>query len=94
VQLEEFEALEAIFGAEFTRVASDPPTCVIRLREGCDGADGDEAAAAAAAAAAAVPPSSLFSLRFKLPKVRVVGPRGTREAPGWLPRVAAACMSR
>jgi hypothetical protein len=61
MQLEELEALEAIFSPEcFSLVSSCPPTFVIKLREpGSEEADETQQA----------PPSALFGLRFKLLKV-------------------------
>jgi len=61
VQLEELEALEAIFGSEYSLISTCPPTCVVRLREpgAEDNTPGEQA-----------PPSALFALKFKLPKVR------------------------
>lgn len=60
MQLEELEALEAIFGSEYSLVSTQPPTCVVRLREpDVEGpAEGEQ-----------LPPSALFNLKFRLPKV-------------------------
>jgi hypothetical protein len=60
MQLEEMEALEAIFSSEYALVSSCPPAFVIKLREpGTEESDQTQQA----------PPSALFGLRFKLPKV-------------------------
>ena len=65
MQLEELEALQAIFGAEFRQVSSCPPTFVLQLRE-----PGSEEADEGQPPTEASPPCALFSLKFKLPKVR------------------------
>jgi hypothetical protein len=62
VQLEELEALEAIFGVEYSLVSSGPPTFVIRLRDP-DSEEGVEGQL--------VPSSAHFTLKFKLPMVSV-----------------------
>lgn len=69
MQLEEMEALEAIFSSEYSLVSSCPPTFVIKLREpGSEEADETQQA----------PPSAHFGLRFKLPIVSLV--EGCRRA--------------
>lgn len=78
LQLEELEALEAIFGSEYSLVSSCPPTCVVRLREPDDSAACAGGGAGGSELSEGQPPSALFSLRFKLPKVSV-GRRGTRR---------------
>lgn len=66
MQLEELEALEAIFGSEYRLVSSCPPIFVISLRE----PGSEEADEVQACSGTAQPPSALFSLKVKLPKVR------------------------
>lgn len=63
MQLEEMEALEAIFSTEYSLVSSCPPTFVIKLQEQGAGDVGEDQP---------VPPSALFSLKFKLPQVGVI----------------------
>jgi hypothetical protein len=66
MQLEELEALEAIFGSEYRLVSSCPPTFVISLRE----PGGEEEDDGQTCSGGPQPPSALFTLKFKLPKVR------------------------
>lgn len=93
-QLEELEALEAIFMAEYTLISSTPPHIATKLREPGTGSDGDDDSDAGGgggdcqADILSRPPSRQFTLKFKLPAdypqaaipiTDIVGPLGGND---------------
>ncbi|KAF8071272.1 GTP-binding protein [Scenedesmus sp. PABB004] len=84
LQLEELEALQAIYGRELHVLSRAPPTFTIKLREpdplaGDDGDDDDDAGGQGGLddAPPSGPPSRLFTLRVRLP----LGYPGSAAAP-------------